>query len=360
MKISDTSEVNPGLLAMDLEHVLAHTEGFWDEMKGERLFITGGTGFFGKWFLESFIWANERLNLKAKAVVLTRDVMRLKSEAPHLVDNSHIAFHSGDVRSFEFPAGNFSHMIHAATTSAVETFNHELPLAKFETVADGTRRALDFASRSNVKKFLLTSTGGAYGPQPGDLPRIAEGFNGAPDINHPVSSALGEAKRVAELLTRIYSESHKFEAKICRCFTFVGPYLQLDIHYAIGNFIRDALRGGPIIVRGDGSQVRSFLYASDLMIWLWTLLFRGESGRLYNVGSERAISIGELAGMIASRSGTSVVFENGEQAPPTSSSSRYVPSVKRITSELGVREMIGIEEAIDRTLSFYRGQPGKF
>lgn len=341
-------------LAQDLDQILAHTESHWDELRGERLFVTGGTGFFGKWLLESFIQANERLNLKAKAVVLTRNAGRLRCEAPHLAENEHIRFHQGNVRDFLFPAGNFSHVIHAATTSADETFKNEQPLAKYETVADGTRRTLEFAAQCKARKFLLTSTGGAYGPQPDDLALISEEFGGAPDITRPVSSALGEAKRAAELLTRIYGETCGFEAKIGRCFTFIGPYLQLDIHYAVGNFIRDALRGGPIIVRGDGSPVRSFLYASDLMIWLWTLLFKGEAGRLYNVGSEREISIGQLASLVANKIGTSVIFENDKCALPTSSSSRYVPSVKRITSELGVRELIGVEEAIDRTLSFYR------
>jgi dTDP-glucose 4,6-dehydratase len=341
-------------LNTDLEHVLTHTETFWEELKGERIFITGGTGFFGKWFLESFIHANERLNLKAKAVVLSRDASRIKDDAPHLAENSSIEFHHGDVRDFKFPAGAFSHVIHAATTSAEETFRNEPPLSKYETVADGTRRTLEFAAQCKVRKLLLTSTGGAYGPQPGDLAMIPESYNGAPDITRPVSSALGEAKRVAELLTRIYSEKGKYEAKICRCFTFIGPYLQLDIHYAAGNFIRDALRGGPVVVRGDGSAVRSFLYSADLMVWLWTALFKGEAGRLYNVGSEREVSIGELAQLVASRAGVPVVFENNERDLPTSSSPHYVPSVQRITTELGVKELIGLEEAIDRTLSFYR------
>lgn len=343
-------------LSLDLDHILAHTEPGWDELRGGRLFITGGTGFFGKWFLESFIWANERLNLKAKALVLTRNNMRLRSEAPHLLGSRHVEFLHGDVRNYEFPTGTFSHIIHAATTSAEETFNNEPALAKYETIVDGTRRTLEFAARCHAQKLLLTSTGGAYGPQPDDVMLMPEDFNGAPDITRPVSSVLGEAKRVAELLARIYSESHQFEAKICRCFTFIGPYLQLDIHYAAGNFIRDALRGNPIHVRGDGSAVRSFLYAPDLMIWLWTSLFRGTSGRLYNVGSERAISVGELASMIAKISGSQVIFENRAIDLPTSSSAQYVPSVHRITSELGVSELISLEESIKRTLSFYRGQ----
>ena len=348
--------MSPNTLKMDLEHVLTHTETYWDELKGERIFITGGTGFFGKWFLESFLHANERLNLKAKAVVLTRDASRMQNEAPHLAANQSIGFHHGDVRNFKFPAGSFSHVIHAATTSAEETFQNEPPLSKYETVADGTRRTLEFAAQCNVRKFLLTSTGGAYGSQPDDLAKIQENYIGSPDITRPISSALGEAKRVAELLTRIYSESNRYEAKICRCFTFIGPYLQQDIHYAAGNFIRDAVRGGPVVVRGNGSATRSFLYAADLMIWLWTVLFLGEPGKLYNVGSEREIGIGELAQMVASRASVPVVFENNEHDLPTSSSPRYVPSVQRITTELGVKELIGLEEAIDRTLSFYRAR----
>lgn len=340
-------------LERDLEHVLAHTEGLWDELKGERLFITGGTGFFGKWFLESLAHANARLNLNARAVVLTRDADRLNKEAPHLFAHDHFEFHRGDVRDFDFPAGSFSHVIHAATTSAEETYNNEPPLSKFETVADGTRRVLEFAAQCDARKFLLTSTGGAYGPQPDNLERITEDHPGAPDLTRPVASALGEAKRVAELMTRIHSERDGYDAMIARCFTFIGPYLQQDIHYAAGNFIRDALRGGPVVVEGDGSAIRSFLYGADLMVWLWKLLFGGEPSRLYNIGSQQAVSIGELAQRVAAQAGVPVVFRNNAHTPPTASSSRYVPSVQRITRELGVAETIDLDEAIARTLSFY-------
>lgn len=344
-----TRRENP--LAHDLDHILTQTEGLWEDLKGERLFITGGTGFFGAWLLESFAWANERLGLDASAVVLSRDPDAFRTKCPHLSENPSIQFVRGDVRDFDFPGGEFSHIIHAATTSAVATFKGEDPVAKFDTVVAGTRRTLDFATACHARRLLLTSSGAVYGKQPSDMNHLTEEYRGAPgpaDAN----AALGEGKRAAELLCTLYSSKYGIEAKIARCFSFVGPYLPLNIHYAIGNFIRDGLSGGPIQVKGDGTPCRSYLYATDLMIWLWTILFQGQACRPYNVGSEAGLSIGDLARMVADCSTSHPTVSIALEGLPGKLPDRYVPSTLRAQSELGLGVSVDLADAIRRTLEW--------
>ena len=336
------------LLATDLDHVLAHTAEVWDDLRGQRIFLTGGTGFFGCWLLESFAWANEKLGLEAEAVVLTRDPAAFRVKAPHLAANPAIRFHVGDVRSFDFPDGKFSHVIHAATEASAK-LNHENPLLMLETIVEGTRHALDFTVACGAKKFLLTSSGAVYGKQPPELTHISEEYVGAPDPLDS-ASAYGEGKRLAELLCVLYRRQHGLETKIARCFAFVGPYLPLNAHFAIGNFIRDALHGGPIKVHGDGTPYRSYLYAADLATWLWTILFKGQPCRPYNVGSEDVRSIAAMADAVAD------IFEGVvvkiAQRPSLGVVSRYVPMTSRAENELGLRTWIPLENAIAKTLRY--------
>lgn len=330
----------------DLEDILARTSPLWEDIRGQRMFLTGGTGFFGKWLIASFLRINERLDLGANLCVLSRN--------PPCLMHPALTWIRGDVRDVTFPNGGFSHIIHAATTSAAETWHGEPPLSKIDTVVWGTRRILEFAATCGTRKFLLTSSGNAYGPMlPGHRTFHEDDLCG-PDLTMPTTSALGEAKRMAELMTRIYAANHSFEAKICRCFTFHGPYLPLDIHYAMGNFIRDTLRGGPIVVQGNGTAIRSWMYMSDLTVWLWVLLFRGAPNRLYNVGSDEAVSVREAAYRVADITGTTVQFQNAPETRATASSNVYMPDVQRIKNELGVELTVGLDAAIRKTVTFYQ------
>lgn len=331
----------------DLEHVLEHTRPLWEQLRGGRIFVTGATGFFGVWLLETFAHANSCLNLGASLVGLSRDPAAFYAKAPHLAADPSITLHQGDIRDFEFPAGAFTHVIHAGTTSSTPVPPGEM----LDTIIQGTQRTLAFAVSSGANRFLFVSSGAVYGKQPADMTHIPETYSGAPDPMDP-NSAYGEGKRVGELLCSIAHKEHGLETTIARCFAFVGPHLPLDAHFAIGNFIRDAMRGEPIRVK-DGTPYRSYLYAADLSVWLWTILFRGEACHPYNVGSDQEITIAQLAATVASTIGGSI------KAPTStpnvnSSTSHYVPSIDRAKIRLDLNVCIPLQESIQRTTSWHR------
>jgi dTDP-glucose 4,6-dehydratase len=338
-------------LAADLDRVLLRTRPLWEELRGSRLFVTGGTGFFGCWLLESFAWANQELGLDAKMLVLTRNRASFRLKAPHLAGRPDIQFQEGDIRNFAFASGPFSHVIHAAT-EASEKLNNENPGLMLETIEAGTRRALEFAAHCGAKKFLLTSSGAVYGAQPPDLTHIAEDYAGAPDVSN-ARSAYGEGKRLSELLCAIYGPRHGIETKIARCFAFVGPYLPLDAHFAIGNFIRDDLAGGPIAIKGDGTPFRSYLYAGDLVAWLWRILLRGASNRPYNVGSSQAVTIAETAAAVSRALGKNTPITIAQKPVAGAPPKRYVPSVSRAATELQLDQWTPLEDAIRATARWH-------
>lgn len=342
--------MNP--LAEDLEQILLATAALWEEMRGQRLFLTGGTGFFGMWLLESFCHVNRELGLDARVTVLSRDPARFAAKAPHLAFDTAVTMLAGDVRGFAFPDGEFRYVIHAAT----DTVQNQ-PVELLSTMLDGTRRTLEFALQRGTRKFLLTSSGAVYGRQPPEMTHVPESYAGAPD---PLDggSVYGEGKRASETMCAVYQRAAAelgldFEAKIARCWAFCGPHLPLDAHFAVGNFIGDVLAKRPISIGGDGTPRRSYLYAADLAVWLWTMLFRAPALEPVNVGSSADVSIRELAETVAETLAPGTEVRVAMQAVAGAAPARYVPDVSRAGKLLGLRETVGLAEQIRRTAAWH-------
>ena len=361
------AQPNPSAPDADLAHVLAHTRDIWAAARGHRIFVTGATGFFGAWLLQTFVHANRVLELGAELIALKLPHEDLTNCAPHLAGLPGVVFVNGDVRTLraedlaaQLPSGmalSFTYVIHAAIFVDAATYSAE-PLATLDSALLGTRQTLEVSRAAGARRVLLTSSGAIYGRQPADLEMIPEEYSGGPDPAAAIS-AYAEGKRASETLCACYQQTHGIEAVFARCFAFVGPHLPIDRQFAIGNFIRDALRGGPVKILGDGTPLRSYLYAADLAIWLWTLLFRGTAGRVYNVGSDVPVSILEVARLVSAGCDPAPQVEvhgipNSEVAPD-----RYVPSIARARAELGLTIRIELEDAIARTLRWHadRGAP---
>lgn len=309
--------------------------------KNKRIFLTGGTGFFGKWLLEAFSFFNSNYDLNVQVTILSRSPEKFRIDFPHLYNENSFSFISGDIKSFDIPNARFDLIIHAATDASAE-LNRKNPKLMYSTIMDGAKRICEFAKDVKCKRILYTSSGAAYGPQPNNMERMAEDFTQNPNFDK--NDAYASAKLESE---KYFKENASCEIVIARCFAFSGPHLPLDGSYAFGNFISDALNQSDIVIKGSGEDIRSYLYAGDLIVWLLKILSTGEDRQIYNVGSPEAVTIKSLAEYISQ--GNLDVNILGD----TNKNSRYIPCVRKAQEQLGLKIYTSLEVSIEKTLKYY-------
>lgn len=321
------------------------------EIFRRNIMITGASGFVGKWLLISWIVAREEFGAQGQLTCVSRHPTGYPESLYHNALRAEVNFQFTDIRnlaSLNLPGINS--IIHGATSTTLGLTQTAL----FETVTtilDGQRAILDFATQNSVQRMLFLSSGAVYGTQPSNKDSLSEGDLTAPD---PLNATTGyhEAKRLAENLGAIVAMNGRLEFISARLFAFLAPLLPLDAHYAAGNFIRDVIDGRDIRLTGTGKSFRSYQYGTDLTVWLWTMLRRGDNMRAYNVGSDKALTIERLASLIIQSSGKDLKIVRSELAV-SANDSRYIPNIARARQELGLRNSVQLVSGIERTLSWW-------
>ncbi|MDR6535954.1 dTDP-glucose 4,6-dehydratase [Variovorax soli] len=316
-------------------------------MRKQSLFITGGTGFVGKWLLECLLHAERTLRLGIAVTVLTRDPDAFGRASPHLAHAPAVTLIRGDVQDFAAPAGEFSCVIHAALPVAPQQAGGSALQALAEA---GARRVCEFAASCRAGRLLHISSGAVYGGQ-----QSAESLT--EEMAWNASEAANDYTRAKRLAEAVMLQHWPFDVVIARCFAFIGPYLLPSSGAAAAQFIEEAAAGQGIIVQGTGDAVRSYQYAADMARWLLSCLVLGAPRRAYNIGSDRTVTIAALAAQITRLSGTGVPLRIAGQPKPGLAGQRYVPSVQRARAELGLTNAVDLEEGIQRTLAWRRQAP---
>lgn len=334
----------PQIAADDFRRLAAHIDG--SGLDGKTILVSGATGFFGMWMLALFRWLHDERKQQFRVLAISRDPQSFEQKHSWIAGAPWLKWVTGDIREFAFPDEPIDYAIHAATDTSAAAGRS--PRVLLESIVGGTRHMLDCAAECDAKRVLLVSSGGAYGGQATDMPRLVETSHTGPSTMD-VGSAYGEGKRMMELLGAIHAHETACEVVSARCFAFVGAGLPLDGHFAIGNFIRDALDKEQIVIRGDGKGVRSYLYAADLAAWLITLLLKGGNREVYNVGSDAEVTIGDLARTVIATLAPSkeVVIEGAASGP--GAGNRYIPSINRAREQLGLDAWTSLPLAIERT-----------
>jgi UDP-glucuronate decarboxylase len=225
----------------------------WEAFRGKRVFLTGGSGFIGKWLIKRFIEKNQELNLDAQLYVLVRFeslhklLMGLKEICPHSYSNTLIPI-LGDCVSFE-TAGPYDFFIHGAIPRGDM---REWTDTHFETGVGDMAHVLSQAKKAGVKRFLFLSSGLVDTDiQPGD-----------PRYLYYVT------KLAQENLCTFFQK--EMPAYIARIYSVLG--YGMDSHYAAYQFIQQAIENREVTYTGTHPPKRSYVYVEHLADSIWNLL----------------------------------------------------------------------------------------
>lgn len=321
-------------------------------LRNQTVLVTGGTGFVGTWIAELAACLNDDHGFGLRLLLLSDHAGAWAQKVPHLVRRTDVTLLEQDVRGLRELPREVQWLIHAAGTPDNRVHATQ-PLRTFHTIVNGTDDVLSAASRlPDLKQILHVSSGLVYGSQPADVERMGESFRGTTPDPQAVTSLYGEAKRAAETVCSAHRNQHRLPIVTARPFAFIGPYQLLDRPWAVNNFVRDALQGGPIRILGDGETVRSYMYPSDMAHWFLHLLSRGTPGVSYNVGSPDGVTLGELAQKIANEFARPPRIMGGTGGiAPHQRKSRFVPDTT-LAQSLGLRQNVGLDTAIKRTIIY--------
>ncbi len=310
-----------------------------------KLLIIGGTGFFGKSFIDAF---NRNLldpwNID-EIIIMARNIKDFKNRYPKLA-SSKISFFEGDIASSQhLPDADY--IIHAAASSDARNYLAS-PMSERLNIIAGTLNYSDLAKKFHQKsKIVYVSSGAVYGPQPCDLEKIPENFlflkaDQLPENKRDYAYAKRDSEKV------IYGLGNDgLNVSIARCFAFLGPWLPLDQHFAIGNFINDGLNFRSINVNARHKVYRSYMYADDLVEWLMTIAEKSNpTCPIYNVGSDQEILINDLASQIGD------FFHQKTVMLPYSSEDidRYIPDISKTKQDLDLNLKYNLDKAILTTI----------
>ncbi|TXJ50461.1 NAD(P)-dependent oxidoreductase [Brachyspira aalborgi] len=328
--------MNKTIIEEDIDNIVKCND--FSELKNKSVFITGATGLFGLWLLEFLLFLNKKYDFNISITILTRSYNNFISKYPKFKDYN-INYIENDVVNFKLNKRYdfFFDLVWAKLKNNEYTY---------DTMISGIKNVINICKDIEVEKLLFISSGSVYGKQPFNILKITEDTKGIPINDY------AKAKKYSEELLL----DSKINIGIARGFSFVGAYMKLD-YFAMANFIDSVINNRDIIINGDGSPIRSYLYMADAIYWLLTILLKSKNKSIYNVGGGGGgISIYDLAKKVAKQNNNytgeiKVLGKTNIGVAPE----RYVPDISKIIKELGVKENYTLEAAIKRTIEYYKG-----
>ena len=321
------------------------------QLRNQSILVTGGTGFLGKWITEAVVYLNANHGYNIKLYLLARNIENFRISVPHLAKHKFVILISQDIRTLNDLPNDINYVIHAAASPDSREHTSQ-PIKTVDTIVKGTTNILEACWRLlDLKKIIYISSNNIYGHVPSSEKGILENEMGYLDCNN-ISSIYAESKRTAEAICAAFKNKQKLPIIIVRPFTFIGPYQSLEKPWAANNFMRDALLGGPIRILGNENTVRSYLYGSDMAMWVLKILDIGRVNAIYNIGGTEAVSLNSMAKKILKNFEKKIEIQIKSSKNYQNTPSFSIPNLDSLKKDCGVSYMINLEDSIRKTLEF--------
>lgn len=309
-------------------------------MSTKRVLITGGAGFLGSHLCDRY------LNEGYKVICMDNLLTGSAENISHLMGNEDFEFIKHDVTNFIHVQGELDLILHFASPASPVDYL-EMPIQTLKVGSLGTHKALGLAKEKDAR-FLLASTSEVYG-DPLTHPQKEDYWGNVNPIGH--RGVYDEAKRFAEAMAMAYHRYHGIETRIVRIFNTYGSRMRLHDGRALPTFMRQALRGNPITVYGDGSQTRSFMYVDDLVEGVWRLS-QSDYVEPVNIGNPEEITILEFAKEIIEITGSDseIIFE---ELPKDDPQIRQ-PDISKAKEVLDWEPTYGRREGLSVALEYFK------
>jgi dTDP-glucose 4,6-dehydratase len=308
--------------------------------------ITGGAGFIGSHLCDRLLAEGHTITCVDNLVTGSR------KNITHLADNPSFRFMERDVvAGLADIHGPFGYALHFASPASPPDYLR-IPIETLLVGSVGTHNALDVAVRTKAV-FLVASTSEIYGDP--EIHPQEESYWGNVNTIGP-RSCYDEAKRYAEAATMAYHRALGVDARIIRIFNTYGPRMRINDGRAVANFICQALKGEDITVYGDGSQTRSFCYATDLVDGIVRMMKSGSPGVPVNLGNPVEMTILTLAERIIKLTGSKSRIIHSSL--PVDDPKKRKPDISRAKASLGWEPKVGLEEGLMQTIAYFKMELG--
>lgn len=331
----------------DLGLIAARVESLWPRRK--RFLISGGTGFMGRWLVESIFKLESQLKTENEFFIISRRSREIIFQEIPILKNSCFTMIQSNLQDFTKVEGTIHYVIDAASDVALTKAGQSQQI-NFSNSMEGTKNLLRIAVEKQVEKYLYVSSGGVYANSNG--PQVESNFNPSKDSSGLVQN-YNDAKRAAEGLVIKVAGETGLVAQIVRCFSFVGPYVSSQM--AVIQFLQSVIRKKSIELSSP-SAIRSYMHPVDMCVGLFQILLTPAKSIVFNLGSSQPVRLDRLIAEIGKATGTQPEVKLCESFTRSLAGQCYYPNTELIEKELKFQMQIQLPEALKKTWQFYKNK----